>query len=251
MLSRTSTHIDLRRLILFLSVVVASATLINTLHSTYRVQKQQLIDSTVEANRVYATKLSSSIEQFLESAQQQIAYSANLLGSNDYNHELAAFEANRLKQQTDSFNSVTMVDAKGNVIAVSPETLKIKGEKLTTPGALEALSARSPLISKPYISAAGNLIVIISSPVFSPSGSYLGYVGGAIYLKQKSILHNLIGSHFYRNESYLYVVDADRTILYHPNQERIGTKVGKNAAVDDLMQGKNGGSNIINSLGNI
>lgn len=249
MLSRTSTHIDLRRLILFLSVVVASATLINTLYSTYRVQKQQLIDSTVEANRVYATKLSSSIEQFLESAQQQIAYSANLLGSNDYNHELAAFEANRLKQQTDSFNSVTMVDAKGNVIAVSPETLKIKGEKLTTPGALEALSARSPLISKPYISAAGNLIVIISSPVFSPSGSYLGYVGGAIYLKQKSILHNLIGSHFYRNESYLYVVDADRTILYHPNQERIGTKVGKNAAVDDLMQGKNGGSNIINSLG--
>lgn len=249
MFSRLFSKVDLRKLILALSVVIAVATFANTLYSTYIVQKQQLIDSTVEANRVYAAKLSASIDQFIYSAQQQTSYSANLLGSNDYSRTLAASEATRLKNQTDSFNSVTMVDAEGLVIAVSPETVKIQGEKLTTPGATEALAERRPLISKPYISAAGNLVIAISSPVFSLSGDYMGYVTAAIYLRQKSILHELIGSHFYRDGSYIYIVDSDRTVLYHPDKHRIGTKIGTNVAVDKMTKGESGGLLISNSSG--
>lgn len=226
MLSKVFVRVDLRKLILLLSAVVAIATLANALYSAYKVQKQQLIDSTIEANRVYAAKLSDSIEQFLYAAQQQVSYSARILGAKGYDHELAALEAERLRQQTDSFNSVTMVDADGYVVAVSPETIKIKGARLESPGAIEALRERRPLISKPYVSAAGNLVVIVSSPVFSESGRYLGYVGGTIYLRQKSILHNLIGVHFYRDESYIYIVDSERVIIYHPDQDRIGETVG-------------------------
>lgn len=249
MLSKVSCRIDLRYLILLLVVVVAFATLSNTLYSTYRVQKQQLIDSTIEANRVYATKLAVSVDQFLYSAQQQVVYSARLLGKSHYNHQLAATEATRLKNQTDSFNAVAMVNAEGEIIMISPETLKVQGEKLQTPGALEALSERRPLISKPYVSVAGNLVVIVSSPVFDDDGSYLGYVGGVIYLKQKSMLHDLIGAHFYRDDAYAYVVDSNRTILYHPDQERIGKRVGDNEVVDKVLRGENGGSTVINFLG--
>ena len=139
MLSRVSAHVDLRRLILLLSIVVAVATLANALYSAYKVQKQQLIDSTIETNRVYAEKLAVGVEQFFYAAQQQVSYSAQLLGAKGYDHELAALEAERLRLQTDSFNSVTMVDADGYVIAVSPKTIKIKAKKLETPGAIEAL----------------------------------------------------------------------------------------------------------------
>ncbi len=248
MLSKLPVRVDLRRLILLLSIVVAVATLANALYSAYKVQKQQLIDSTVEANRVYAAKLSVSVEQFFNTAQQQVSYSARLLGAKNYDHELATLEAERLKLQTDSFNSVTMVDAEGYVIAVSPATVRIKGAKLVSPGAVEALRERRPLISKPYVSAAGNLVVIVSSPVFSESGRYLGYVGGAIHLKQKNILHDLIGVHFYRDESYVYVVDSDRVIVYHPDQERIGV-VENNAVVDKVVSGADGGATVVNSLG--
>lgn len=249
MLSKVICRFDLRRLILLLSVVVSVATVSNTLYSTYKVQKQQLIESTIEANRVYATKLAVSVDQFLYSAQQQVVYSARLLGSSHFNPELAAAEATRLKSQTDSFNAAVMVDAEGSVIVVSPETLKVKGEKLHTPGALEALAERRPLISKPYVSIAGNLVVIVSSPVFDPEGNYLGYVGGVIYLKQRSMLHDLIGSHFYRDDAYVYVVDSNRNILYHPDQERIGMTVGENEVVDKVLRGENGGSTVINFLG--
>ena len=249
MLSKVFVRVDLRKLILLLSAVVAIATLANALYSAYKVQKQQLIDSTIEANRVYAAKLSDSIEQFLYAAQQQVSYSARILGAKGYDHELAALEAERLRQQTDSFNSVTMVDADGYVVAVSPETIKIKGARLESPGAIEALRERRPLISKPYVSAAGNLVVIVSSPVFSESGRYLGYVGGTIYLRQKSILHNLIGVHFYRDESYIYIVDSDRVIIYHPDQDRIGETVGGNAVIDKVVSGADGGATVINSLG--
>lgn len=248
MLSRVSAHVDLRRLILLLSIVVAVATLANALYSAYKVQKQQLIDSTIETNRVYAEKLAVGVEQFFYAAQQQVSYSAQLLGAKGYDHELAALEAERLRLQTDSFNSVTMVDADGYVIAVSPKTIKIKAKKLETPGAIEALREHRTLISKPYVSAAGNLVVIVSSPVFSDAGRYLGYVGGTVYLKQKSILHNLVGVHFYRDESYVYVVDADRVIIYHPNKDRIGT-VENNAVVEKVVGGASGGAAVINSLG--
>lgn len=249
MLSNVSSRVDLRRLILLFAVIVAAATLSNTLYSTYQVQQQQLIESTVEANRVYATKLSVSVDQFLYSAQQQVSYSANLLGKRHYNHELAVSEASRLKSQTDSFNSVATVDAAGLVTAISPQTLNVAGKKLETPGALEALKERRPLISKPYVSAAGNLIVVVSSPVIDEGGNYLGYVGGTIYLKQKSMLHDLMGSHFYHDDAYVYVVDSNRTILYHPDQERIGKRVGENEVVDKVLRGENGGSTVINFLG--
>ncbi|MCS3471906.1 diguanylate cyclase (GGDEF)-like protein [Pseudomonas sp. JUb42] len=249
MLSKVASRLDLRRLILLLSVVVAAATLSNTLYSTYRVQKEQLIESTVEANRAYASKLSDTIDQFLDSAQQQVSFSASLLGKSHYNHEVAISEAKRLKLQTDSFNAVVMVDAEGNVITVSPDTVQVRGGKLQTPGAVEALTQRKPLISEPYVSAAGNLVIIVSSPVFDDGGTYLGYVGGAIYLKQRSILHNLIGSHFYRDDAYVYVVDASKTILYHPDPERVGKTVGENEVVDKVLGGENGGALVVNFLG--
>lgn len=212
-----SFRLDLRKLILALAVLSSFITLANSLYASYRVQRKILIDNTLESNHAYASKLAGSIDDFLASAQQQLRYSAGLLATryNDANYLLE--EANRLRKQTNSFNSVVIANAQGIVLATSPDTVQIVGKKLTSAGATQALHERKPLISAPYMSVVGNLLVFISHPVYDDTGKYLGYIGGTIYLKEKSILHNLLGEHYHRDGSYLYIVDENRRLLYHPN----------------------------------
>lgn len=242
-------HMDLRRLILLLALFSAVFTLANGFYATYRVQRQQLMDSSLESNRAYARKLAESVDVFLLAAQQQLAYSATALAENFANPQLLAAEVERLRLQTDSFNSVSIVDAQGWVKAISPEALHIKGQQLNSAGPLDALRKRRPLISPPFISVAGNLLVLVSQPIIDRQGRYRGYVGGTIYLKKKSILKNLLGEHYHRDGSYLYVVDQSRRLLYHPDPARLGQPVGQNRVIDAVLRGESGSLREPNSLG--
>lgn len=242
-------RVNLRRLILFLTLLSAVIIQLNAFYASYSVQRQLLIDNTLASNRAYAAKLADSIDHFLHAAQQQLAYSAGLLAENFEDANLLLAEADRLRLQTDSFNSVVFVDASGKVVGTSPDTLGILGKKLDSPGATEALKVRRPIISQPYISVTGNLLVFISHPVTDIAGQYLGYIGGTIYLKQKSILYNLLGEHHYRDGSYLYVVAQNRRLLYHPDAARLGEKVGPNLVVDAVLRDETGDMRINNSEG--
>ncbi|MBP6599477.1 MAG: GGDEF domain-containing protein [Giesbergeria sp.] len=242
-------RIDLRRLILLLATFSALVTLANGFYASYQVQRQQLMDSALESNRAYARKLAESVEDFLQAAQQQLVYSAAVLGEHFDDAQLLTAEVHRLRQQTNTFNSVSVVDAEGWVRAVSPETLQVKGHRLDSAGSIEALRERRALISQPFVSVAGNLLVLVSQPIIDRKGRYLGYVGGTIYLKQKSILNNLLGQHYYRDGSYLYVVDPNRRLLYHPQPDRAGAYVEKNGAIDAVLRGEHGAMRLDNSQG--
>ena len=69
-----SSRLNLGKLILALALLSALVALANTLHASYRVQREQLIGTTLESNRVYASKLAESTQNFVLSAQQQLAY---------------------------------------------------------------------------------------------------------------------------------------------------------------------------------
>lgn len=129
----------------------ALITLANGFFAIYRVQRQLLIDSTLDANRLYAAKLASTTEIFFNTTQRQLAYSAALPARNFGDDALLQAEARRLLLQTDTFNSVAVVNADGVVLATSPETIQMKGHKHTTLGALQALKDRHARISEPYI----------------------------------------------------------------------------------------------------
>lgn len=242
-------RLNLRRLILLLAIPSALIMFLNSMYASYRVQRQMLMDNTLASNHAYATKLASSVSDFLDAAQQQLAYSAGLLAERYDDIAYLADEAKRLRLQTNSFNSVVFVDAAGWVLATSPDTLQIRRHKLESPGAVEALRERRPLISAPYMSVAGNLLVFISHPVIDVAGRYLGYIGGTIYLKKTSILSHLIGDHYYRDGSYLYVVDSERRLIYHPDAERVGTQVKNNPVIEAVIDGGQGSMRLPNSQG--
>lgn len=242
-------RIDLKRLILVLAFSTAAVTLLNGLNASYQVQRQLLIEQTLESNEAYATKLAASTNNFLIAAQQQLAFSADEILYHLDNSDLLDQVAERLRRQTDSFNSIVIVDNQGMVLATSPETLQILGDQLASPGAVQALEQRRPLISAPYISAADNLLVFISQPLIDAAGTYRGYIGGSLYLKERSILNDLLGTHYYEDGSYIYVVDQNRRLLYHPDAERIGTQVDNNPVVDAVTQGEEGTARLNNSEG--
>ncbi len=242
-------RINLRGLVLALTVCSALAATANALYASYRVQREQLIANTLEANRVYAAKLAESAGTFLDSALQQLGYSARHVAGRFDAPELLATEVARLQEQTDSFNTVAIIRADGLMLAASKGIRNFEGSKVDNAGSRMALQTRKPLISKPYVSVAGNLLINVSYPIHSDSGVYLGYVSGTIYLRNEGALHNLLGKHPYQDGSYLYVVDSDGRLIYHVDNERVGEDVTANPVVAAVIRGQDGAQRLINTHG--
>ncbi len=239
--------LNLRKLILCLSVFSVLVTLLNTFHSIYRVQHELIVNNTIESNRVYAVKMAEMTDTFIDSALSQLEYSASIISRRMLEPLVLQQEVNRLRTQTDSFNSVVIVNADGVIISVSPETIEVKGVQLTEESTLQSLNAKTPLITNPFVSPAGNYLTSMSYPIFSENGDYLGYVAGTIYLDQKNILRTILGQHSYKDGSYLYVVDKHQTLIYHPDPQRIGEVITNNEAIRAVSRGEEGGKAIVNS----
>ena len=239
--------ITLRQLILLLALSMALLTLGYTLYASYQTQRDLLMQLELENNYAYATKLASSTDNFLAAAQQQLAFSANLLPPLMAHPASLVAETERLKRQTNSFNSVVVIRPDGHILASSPASLHLTGTWLDSAGFREALAKRKPLISPPYIASTGRLVIFISHPLFARNGRYLGYLGGTIYLHEQNILQSLLGENHYRDGSYLYVVDNKRRLIYHRDTARVGTVVNGNPAIEAVIAGRAGSQRLINS----
>jgi hypothetical protein len=93
--------LNLRTLILLLAFSTAMSTLIGSFYSTYQVQKEQLTAFTLRSNLAYAQKLASATDNFLESALQQLAYSANVIEHQTDDLQLLNSEVTRLNHLFD------------------------------------------------------------------------------------------------------------------------------------------------------
>jgi vacuolar-type H+-ATPase catalytic subunit A/Vma1 len=85
----------------------------------------------------------------------------------------------------------------------------------------------------------GNLLVFIS-PHPRPIWQLFRHGCWNIYLNQQSILNHLLGTHYYKDGSYLYVVDQNKKLVYHPDQNRVGTLVNGNEVIGRIQNGESG-----------
>ncbi|WP_105189223.1 GGDEF domain-containing protein [Pseudoalteromonas sp. T1lg48] len=220
--------LDLRQVILGFTLLLVLITLANQFVISYRVYTQQAMTQSLEANRAYAGKMADITSQFIQSLQMQLAFSAQSLSRDMDNAARRKQEVQRLLAQTESFNSVVLIDHNGEVISAAPEQLGAVGLTLQSSEARQSLRAQRPLMPQPFVSPLGNLVVSPSHPIFSEAEPkrYLGYIAGTIYLHGNNILSRLLGTHFHGAEARILVLSENGAVVYDNQRRHIGVTLG-------------------------
>lgn len=227
--------------ILTLTTFTMIAILCSSLFSSYLVTKKSLLEKSLEQNEMYAQKLAQLSEEVFVAMQANLeARKPDVIDHIDNPVELTNI-LNQLLISGKNFNSLSVIGNDGVAIATSPN-VGIVGNKIESPGVEEALSKKESIITKPYKAITGRLLILVSTPLFDNTNTYLGMLNGTIYLQEDNFIQNILAKHFSEDGSYVFVVDEEGTLIYHPDKNRIGEDVSENKAIQSLLGGKSGGS---------
>lgn len=72
------------------------------------------------------------------------------------------------------------------------------------------------------------MIIFISHPIYDSKKNYKGFIGSTIYLKEKNIINQMLTTAESYRKSYMYVIDKNSQIIFHPDHKRIGEIVKNN-----------------------
>lgn len=241
-------RVDLRRLILALCLVAIVLTLGVSLFASYLTQRNILLDTTLQNNRVYARKLASLTEVMLGEIKDELAYHAKRIGNEGLTGPALTDTMHYMQSQTPNFNSLVAVSPEGQVIGESPG-LGLLGTYPDTERAQRALTYRKPVLSEPFKTLTSRWVITQLVPIFRKDGSYGGYLIGNIYLHEANPLQNLLGVHYFEDGSESYVVDRSGILLYHSNAARIGQQIRSNPAIEALIRNEEGAQDLVNSRG--
>ena len=242
-------RIDLRHLILWISLLSIMLVLAGGLHASYLVQRDLLLHNALDANRIYASKLALTTDALLNDIRRYLSYSADELADMESRPQEMAEETRRQEQQLGHFNSSFVSSPQGKVLAVSPSYPQLLGQQLISDAVKEALEARRPTISEPFQARNGRWQILYTQPIFSRDYRYLGFIAGSLYLHEDNVLDRLLDQHFYRDDSFLYVIDRKGTLIYHPNRAQLGKAAPHNEALASARRGETGERRFIDNEG--
>lgn len=228
-----------------LAVLLTSTIL---LVASYQSKKQSLIDTTLVLNYRDANKMSQTIDSLFRSMRVSMQYSADKLsGKNVMSNDEKDEYLELLKNSSNFFNSMAIIDEHGLMENLAPKSGVIAGKYVSTEVGLEAIASQAPYLSDPYKSdIVDQLIVLMTQPIFDPEGNYRGIIAGTIYLEDENILTMIFGSNNIDDAgSYYYIVGRDGRLLFHPDKDRISEDVSANKVVQDLIRGNSGQERVV------
>ncbi|ANF27853.1 diguanylate cyclase [Stutzerimonas stutzeri] len=243
------SRLDLQKLTLLLALVAGLLTFGNSFFAGYKSQRDQLFEQTLEANRAYARKLADTTDQFFVNSLRELAFAAETLSTRFNDPDARDSETKRLKLKSDQFSRAIIVSAAGEILSASPGSSLRVGTKVNSVGATRSLTERTPLITDPYVATDGTYLIAVMHPIFAPNGDYLGFISASLFLRERNALHGLLDVHYYRDGSYLYVVDSQGELVFHEDGERVGQNVLSNPVVQQVLQGHEGSQRVINTRG--
>jgi diguanylate cyclase (GGDEF)-like protein len=245
---KRSKGMTLRFMIGLLVMISVLLTAIVSGYSAISSTKQSLTLNHLENNYQYAKKISSETHTLLSVMQDKMNFIADIA----QDHTFTQHEIELLQQANKQyFNSIFIVDSNRVIQHVSPSDLGLTaGTQLISETSIQAVQLKKPFISDPYLATSGRLILLISSPIFSEEGTFKGFVGGTIYLEEENVLSTMLNEHFYGDGSYVYVVDRQGHLIFHPNKNRINELVSGNTMIQKVISGKSSFEQTRNSLGN-
>lgn len=109
-----------------------------------------------------------------------------------------------------------------------------------------------PDISNPYISPkTGTPAIAIAAPISGRDGRLLGFLVGSVNLNEDFFVEEIMGYKIGKT-GYLYLFNTDRTMILHPDKNRIMKRdvpPGVNRLFDQAIQGFEGTGETVNSRG--
>ena len=225
-------------------LVVLIATLIELVSSTNAL-KTSLTTNYLNNNYIYTNKLAEAITYVTSDLQKSMVAMAKLSSYPD-------FDQNRLdilfESENQHFNSIFITDRNGIIQLMSPRLIEFKdretvvrvqaGQKIATDIVNQVLSTEKPYISQPYISASGTLLILVAAPVVNGSDVVEGVMAGTIYLQDENTIKTVFGSNKYTDGSFVFAVDRNGRIIYHPNSNRIFEDVNQYGTVKKVLSGE-------------
>ncbi len=151
-------------------------------------------------------------------------------------------------------NGLFLISGDGKLIAESPFLPGRRGRDLSSREFFrQTVTTGKPSISKPYTSShtPGHPAIFISAPVVDRQGRLLAILGGSFDLLGSNFLEDLSRTR-YSDASYFYLTDRDRTIIVHPDRNRILTKAlpaGLNLLYEKALTGFEGSGETVTSKG--
>jgi PAS domain S-box-containing protein len=152
------------------------------------------------------------------------------------------------------FDNVSFISADGKLIAETRYISERRGKDLSyREWYRRTIAGQKPFISNPYVSTHPPFhpCILITVPIFDTSGHMAGMLAGIIDLLGKNFLADLskarIGS-----GGYLYITDYNRTMIVHPDRNRImklAASPGANKLYDQALKGFEGSGETVNTYG--
>jgi len=151
-------------------------------------------------------------------------------------------------------NHVCFFTPEGTMLAESPFQPDRRGVEFGYRDYIkETVRTKKPYISKPYISTLSHHhpAVMVTAPIFNSDGELIGILGGGLDLMKDNFLGGLPRTRI-GETGYVYIYDTDRTMILHPDSQRILQKdvpLGTNQLFDMAIEGYEGTEETVNSLG--
>ncbi|HWL13905.1 MAG TPA: sensor domain-containing diguanylate cyclase [Ureibacillus sp.] len=237
---------------LFMTLIMLSVlfTTFILLFASYQSEKQSLTNTYLSLNSSKAEKLSKSVNSLFKSMRISLQETSKFLEENpELTDEEIQKQLELLRNNSRYFNSLSWIDETGLLRNIAPISIGLKGNYLTGT-TKDVVDAKKPMLTTPYLSPSGNMIVLMSEPLYDSKGNYRGIIAGSIYLQEQNVLNEILGNDIIdENGSYYYVIGPNGKILFHPDTGRIGEVASGNPIIPKILQGNSGMQSITNTQG--
>ena len=206
------------------------------------------------------TDIAKNINSKLLEAHNALVSTAGIIPTEDMENYLNT-QKNVEKIFEDQFflrtffdNSIVLFSKTGRIISEYPFNPERYGQDFSFQEYFQhTIKTQRPYISKPYLSSKPphEPAVMFTAPVFNNKGEIAAVLGGSVSLTSKNMLGGLAHVKIGKT-GYLYLYSIDRTMIVHPDKNRIlkqDVPLGVNKLFDAALNGFEGTGETVNSRG--
>jgi two-component system, NtrC family, sensor kinase len=243
-----------KKLTLGVCLIVASVTTALALLCLSYFQRQ-LTENVAAQQFVLISSIAEHIDDNLAAAQDELLALANSVPLE------VLLDADRAQRFLDlaadlgsSFDSShVLFTPEGSLIAETPFTPGRRGQNFSFRDYLQATPTARPFISAPLFSSKKHRhpVVILSAPLRNGAGQKVGTLAASLDLTNQNFLGKLARTRIGKG-GYLYLFNTDRTMIMHPDPQRVlahDIPAGRNLGLDRALAGFEGTLETVNSKG--